>query len=118
MFKVIFGDQPIRVTGTGSAPDEYILDLGYQVTGLTLVIRLYSSTATGGSPAVRVGIETALELHDDVWFPLGDFADVTVVGSKDKDKRDFASPLRFIRWYVSDMTDVSDAVFMIYGVAR
>jgi hypothetical protein len=114
--EIRFGEKPITVTGLGSAPDEYILDLGLQFSSLTLVVKLLGIVATGADPTMTIQMETALDRGEDDWISLGNFDPVTTSG--DTTKRDFTGLLRYVRWKVDKFNDTSSATFLLYGVAR
>jgi hypothetical protein len=114
--EIRFGETPITVTGLGSAPDEYILDLGLQFASLTLVVKLLGIVAAGADPSMTIQMETALDPGEDEWISLGNFDPVATSG--ERTKRDFTGLLRYVRWKVDKLDDASSATFLLYGVAR
>jgi hypothetical protein len=115
-FEIDFSDVPFKATSTGPSADEHIQDVGLRATTLTLVARIVALEKSAPSPSVTISLETSRDPVEGKWFPLGDFNPMS--GPDDFDKRDFDGLLRYVRWNVTDLTNISFTSFMIFGVAR
>ena len=114
MTVVNFGG-PRRVTSTGAASDDDVLDVGMYYGSMTLLLTLIGVEGVSGSPSFVVTLETTME-PKGVWVSLGSFASLSTANSADK--KGFSGLLRFVRWSVTTLTDVTAATFSLTGVAR
>jgi len=116
MVLVDFRGAPIRVTATGAAPFDDMLDLGLYFSSLTLLITLLGLEGVGGgTTSVVLTLETAMD-PKGVWITLGSFTSLTLANSADK--KTFTDLLRYVRWNITTLNNVTAATFTLNGVGR
>jgi len=107
---------PRRVTATGAAPFDDILDVGVYYGSMTLLLTLIGVEGATGTPSLEITLETAMEPKGGVWIALGSFTPLSVANTADK--KTFTGLLRFIRWNVTTLNNVAAATFSLTGIAR
>lgn len=116
MVLVDFRGAPIRVTATGASPDsEDILDLGLYFNSLTLLVTLLGLENVGGAPSLVVSLETAMD-PKGVWTTVNTFSSLSTPNTAAK--KTFTELLRYVRWNVTTLNDVTAATFTLSGVGR
>lgn len=110
-----FGGKPIVVKSVGAADYGQVLDIGLYFGSMTLLLNLLNLEKTG-TPSFVLTMETAMDPYAKEWVSLGSFASLS--GSATQDKQTFSNLLRYVRWNVSSMTNVTSATFLLGGVAR
>lgn len=116
MVLVDFRGAPIRVTTTGAPSNDDILDLGLYFNSLTLLLTLLGlENIGGGSTSVVVTLETTMD-PKGVWIALSSFASLSAANTADK--KTFTDLLRYVRWNVTTLNNVTAATFTLNGIGR
>ena len=116
MVLVDFRSAPIRVTATGAAPDDEVLDLGLYFNNLTLLITLLGLEGVGGGTTnVELTLETAMD-PKGVWVTVDSFASLTTANTATK--KTFTGLLRYVRWNITTLNNVTAATFTLNGIGR
>ena len=116
MVLVDFRGTPIRVTATGAAPFDDTLDLGLYFSNLTLLITLLGLEGVGGgTTSVELTLETAMD-PKGVWVTVDSFASLSLANTATK--KTFTNLLRYVRWNVTTLNNVTAATFTLNGIGR
>lgn len=116
MVLIEFRGSPIRVTTTGASPDDEALDVGLYFNDLTLLTTLIGLEGVGGgTTSVIVTLETAMDLKG-VWTTLGTFDSLSAPNTGAV--KTFTKLLRYVRWNVTTLDNVTAATFSVQGIAR
>jgi len=116
MVLVDFRGAPIRVAAALPAPFEDMLDLGLYFNSLTLLLTLLGLEGVGGgTTSVVLTLETAMD-PKGVWVTVGSFSSFTTPNTAEK--KTFTDLLRYVRWNITTLNNVSAATFTLNGIGR